>query len=164
MINGLSQTLLKIISTGIPDFYQGSELWDFRLVDPDNRQPSTLGNAKGASPNAAGKSGPADLCYGQTGKKWRDGRIKLYLIWKALNYRRSTEAIFAGRLSLATSQPFSFFTRQYTETFSGGYLMLWLGKVALPKIAFRASADSSRLPNEVQLDPAIRASFLPVCP
>jgi len=47
MINGLSQTLLKIISTGIPDFYQGSELWGFRLVDPDNRQPSTLGNAKG---------------------------------------------------------------------------------------------------------------------
>ena len=38
MINGLSQTLLKIASAGIPDFYQGSELWDLRLVDPDNRQ------------------------------------------------------------------------------------------------------------------------------
>jgi maltooligosyltrehalose synthase len=39
MVNGLAQTLIKIISPGIPDFYQGSELWDLRLVDPDNRQP-----------------------------------------------------------------------------------------------------------------------------
>ena len=36
MVNGLSQTLLKIASPGVPDFYQGSELWDLRLVDPDN--------------------------------------------------------------------------------------------------------------------------------
>src|SRR5438045_4629316 len=39
MCNGLSQVLLKIASPGVPDFYQGSELWDLRLVDPDNRQP-----------------------------------------------------------------------------------------------------------------------------
>ena len=39
MVNGLSQTLLKIASPGVPDFYQGSELWDLRLVDPDNRGP-----------------------------------------------------------------------------------------------------------------------------
>src|SRR5258707_1299401 len=38
MVNGLSQAVLKIISPGIPDFYQGSELWDLCLVDPDNRQ------------------------------------------------------------------------------------------------------------------------------
>ena len=37
--NSLSQTLLKITSPGVPDFYQGTELWDFRLVDPDNRGP-----------------------------------------------------------------------------------------------------------------------------
>jgi (1->4)-alpha-D-glucan 1-alpha-D-glucosylmutase len=39
MFNSLSQTLLKITSPGIPDFYQGSELWDLNLVDPDNRRP-----------------------------------------------------------------------------------------------------------------------------
>ena len=39
MINSLSQTLLKITSPGVPDFYQGSEHWDLRLVDPDNRGP-----------------------------------------------------------------------------------------------------------------------------
>ena len=39
LVNSLSQTLLKIASPGVPDFYQGSELWDFNLVDPDNRRP-----------------------------------------------------------------------------------------------------------------------------
>ena len=37
MMNGLSQTLLKTTCPGVPDCYQGSELWDLRLVDPDNR-------------------------------------------------------------------------------------------------------------------------------
>lgn len=39
VFNSLSQTLLKITSPGVPDFYQGAELWDFNLVDPDNRRP-----------------------------------------------------------------------------------------------------------------------------
>jgi (1->4)-alpha-D-glucan 1-alpha-D-glucosylmutase len=39
MFNSISQTLLKITCPGIPDFYQGTELWDFSLVDPDNRRP-----------------------------------------------------------------------------------------------------------------------------
>ena len=38
-INSLAQTLLKLTSPGVPDFYQGSELWDLTLVDPDNRRP-----------------------------------------------------------------------------------------------------------------------------
>lgn len=37
MVNALSQTLLKITSPGVADFYQGSEFWDLRMVDPDNR-------------------------------------------------------------------------------------------------------------------------------
>ncbi len=39
MLNSLSQTLIKITSPGVPDFYQGAELWDLNLVDPDNRRP-----------------------------------------------------------------------------------------------------------------------------
>ena len=39
MLNSLAQTLLKITSPGVPDTYQGTELWDFSLVDPDNRRP-----------------------------------------------------------------------------------------------------------------------------
>ena len=39
MVNSLSQVVLKLGSPGVPDFYQGTELWEFSLVDPDNRRP-----------------------------------------------------------------------------------------------------------------------------
>jgi (1->4)-alpha-D-glucan 1-alpha-D-glucosylmutase len=39
MVNSLAQTLVKIAAPGVPDFYQGQEVWDFSLVDPDNRRP-----------------------------------------------------------------------------------------------------------------------------
>src|SRR5690606_19851364 len=39
LFNSLSQTLLKLTVPGVPDIYQGNELWDFSLVDPDNRRP-----------------------------------------------------------------------------------------------------------------------------
>ena len=39
MLNGLAQLLLKLTTPGVPDLYQGCELWDLRLVDPDNRGP-----------------------------------------------------------------------------------------------------------------------------
>ena len=38
-VNGLAQTLLKLTAPGVPDIYQGTEFWDFSLVDPDNRRP-----------------------------------------------------------------------------------------------------------------------------
>jgi (1->4)-alpha-D-glucan 1-alpha-D-glucosylmutase len=95
MVNGLSQTLLKIISPGIPDFYQGSELWDLRLVDPDNRQPvdfalrtSVLGAFRQQATQSV--SFAAELA-----EHWQDGRIKLYAIWKALNFRRERLELFS---------------------------------------------------------------------
>ena len=95
MINTLGQTLLKIACPGVPDFYQGSELWDFHLVDPDNRNPidfsvrikalQDLVNATSANPtNIAGELLAA----------WPDGRLKMYLIWKALGYRHNHPALF----------------------------------------------------------------------
>lgn len=43
IFNSLAQTLLKIMAPGVPDFYQGAELWDLSLVDPDNRRPVDFG-------------------------------------------------------------------------------------------------------------------------
>jgi (1->4)-alpha-D-glucan 1-alpha-D-glucosylmutase len=95
MVNGLSQAVLKIISPGIPDFYQGSELWDLRLVDPDNRQPVDF--AKRASMLEALKrdSKPNASFASELAQHWEDGRIKLYAIWKALNFRRERSELFA---------------------------------------------------------------------
>jgi (1->4)-alpha-D-glucan 1-alpha-D-glucosylmutase len=95
MVNALSQALLKIISPGIPDFYQGSELWDLRLVDPDNRQPVDFGQR--SSMLAALKEHPesSPSLTDQLMEHWQDGKVKLYAIWKALNFRREHSETFS---------------------------------------------------------------------
>ena len=96
-LNSLAQTLLKIVAPGVPDFYQGTELWDFSLVDPDNRRPVDFGLRRKllaeleSSAQASRESLLQDLL-----ENWRDGRIKLYLTWKALTFRRSQTRLFAG--------------------------------------------------------------------
>ncbi len=92
MINGLSQTLLKIVAPGVPDFYQGSELWDLRLVDPDNRGPVDFDKRATALDSLANLDEAQDT-RGLL-EHWRDGRAKLYLIWKALHFRREHEDLF----------------------------------------------------------------------
>jgi (1->4)-alpha-D-glucan 1-alpha-D-glucosylmutase len=94
-LNSLSELLLKITSPGIPDFYQGTELWDFSLVDPDNRRPvdfkrrtkllKSITNVENENMSSLIKE---MLCF------WQDGRIKLYVTYKALNTRRSYSALF----------------------------------------------------------------------
>jgi (1->4)-alpha-D-glucan 1-alpha-D-glucosylmutase len=99
MINSLSQTLLKIAAPGVPDFYQGSELWDLRLVDPDNRGPIDFVARATALENvansAATSASSADLRIADLMDHWPDGRIKLYLIRKALRFRREHKDLFA---------------------------------------------------------------------
>ena len=92
MINGLSQTLLKIASPGVPDFYQGSELWDLRLVDPDNRGPIDFAK-RAAAVETLAEADSAQLPRNLIGN-WQDGCIKLYLIWKAISFRRDHADLF----------------------------------------------------------------------
>jgi (1->4)-alpha-D-glucan 1-alpha-D-glucosylmutase len=94
-LSSLSQVLLKICSPGVPDFYQGEELWDFNLVDPDNRRPvdfvtrvALLDELKAAEQRDASAL-LADLV-----EHWQDGRIKLYLTWKAARFRREYKKLF----------------------------------------------------------------------
>jgi (1->4)-alpha-D-glucan 1-alpha-D-glucosylmutase len=95
MVNGLSQTLLKIISPGIPDFYQGSELWDLRLVDPDNRQPVYFAKRTSMLTELIQQLNPSTSFAGELARHWQDGRIKLYALWKALNFRRERSELFS---------------------------------------------------------------------
>jgi len=98
MLNALSQTLLKITSPGIPDFYQGSELWDLSLVDPDNRRPVDFGlrrrRLEGLRQGEE-KAGPLALAR-ELAADMRDGRIKLYLIRQALRLRSGERELFEG--------------------------------------------------------------------
>ncbi len=84
-INGLSQALLRITSPGVPDLYQGTEYWDFSLVDPDNRRPVDF-PAREAS-LAAGEAPAALLPH------WKDGRVKQAVVARALRYRAASGAL-----------------------------------------------------------------------
>ncbi len=95
MLNSLSQTLLKITTPGVPDFYQGSEILDLRLVDPDNR--GTVDFARRVELLTSIKqnaSREAAVFAGELLKNWKDGRIKLYLISKALGCREELSILF----------------------------------------------------------------------
>ena len=95
MVNGLSQTLLKIASPGVPDFYQGSEFWDLRMVDPDNRGPIDFAKRADALRSMAqADSSDAAEALRDMGEHWHDGRIKMFLIWKAGRFRRDHEELF----------------------------------------------------------------------
>ncbi|HBK09015.1 MAG TPA: malto-oligosyltrehalose synthase, partial [Acetobacteraceae bacterium] len=87
-VNGLTQTLLKMTVPGMPDFFQGTEFWDFSLVDPDNRRPVDYEARR--SSLAAGAV--ASACLGT----WRDGRIKQAIIRQVLELRRRAPSLFAG--------------------------------------------------------------------
>jgi (1->4)-alpha-D-glucan 1-alpha-D-glucosylmutase len=97
MFNSLSQTLLKMVVPGVPDFYQGAELWDLSLVDPDNRRPvDFVHRAKLIKEIISAESkDPSALRQGLL-SEWQDGRIKLYLIYKVLNFRRAHSELFLG--------------------------------------------------------------------
>lgn len=100
IFNSLSQTLLKITSPGIPDFYQGNELWDFSLVDPDNRRTVDYRLRKTMLDELMRKestAGPLETAREVVAIRY-DGRIKLHLTFKALNFRRENRKLFeSGR-------------------------------------------------------------------
>jgi len=93
--NSLAQVLLKITSPGVPDFYQGTELWDFSLVDPDNRRPVDFEERKSLIDNLTQQEARCQqLLVQRILESWQDGRVKLYVTYKALNVRRASRDLF----------------------------------------------------------------------
>ena len=85
-VNSLSQTMLRLTSPGIPDLYQGTEFWDFSLVDPDNRRPVDF-----TARETAMGGDVASLVAG-----WRDGRVKQAIIHRTLEFRARAAGLFTG--------------------------------------------------------------------
>jgi (1->4)-alpha-D-glucan 1-alpha-D-glucosylmutase len=92
MFNSLSQTLLKITSPGVPDFYQGTEIWDFSLVDPDNRRPVDYEHRQRLLDSLRGKE--AESLAGDLLRSASDGRIKMFVTTGALNFRQNNRELF----------------------------------------------------------------------
>ena len=96
MMNSLSQTLLKIAGPGVPDIYQGNEMWRFSLVDPDNRRPVNyeLRRTALAGLDAAETKDRDALLRGLFANP-QDGRLKLFVTSRALRFRRASKDLFS---------------------------------------------------------------------
>jgi (1->4)-alpha-D-glucan 1-alpha-D-glucosylmutase len=88
-LNALSQIILKVASPGVPDFYQGQELWDYSVADPDNRRSVDFESRSEILKGLQEQPKPAELL-----REWRDSRIKMYATWKALSFRHDHRRLF----------------------------------------------------------------------
>jgi len=107
-LNSLSQVLLKATVPGVPDFYQGNELWDFSLVDPDNRRPVDFKLRQKLLKELMTREARGDaFLLPELLAQWRDGRLKMFLTHKALQIRRGLSALFleGDYLPLTVSGP-----------------------------------------------------------
>ena len=92
-LNALSQVLLKITAPGNPDLYQGTETWDFSMTDPDNRRPVDF-ETRASLLESFQQSEVESLRLASLLHNWPDGRIKLFLTTKAMEFRRSHAELF----------------------------------------------------------------------
>jgi (1->4)-alpha-D-glucan 1-alpha-D-glucosylmutase len=93
--NSLSQVLIKITAPGVPDFYQGSELWDLNLVDPDNRRPVNFNLRSKLLAQIKNKEDRNDPNFAtELLRHPEDGSVKLFLIYKLLSARTKYRRIF----------------------------------------------------------------------
>ena len=95
IFNSLAQTLLKITCPGIPDFYQGTELWELNLVDPDNRRPVDFKKRQSLLQDIIhrAQTNLLELVSELLAAK-EDARIKLFLIYRALKARNEAIELF----------------------------------------------------------------------
>ena len=89
-INSLAQTLIKMVAPGVPDFYQGTELWDLSLVDPDNRRPVDFTRREQLMRSARRLSAPEALA------DWDSGMPKLWMTARVLNVRKARPEDFSA--------------------------------------------------------------------
>ncbi len=124
ILNSLSQTLIKITSPGVPDFYQGSELWDLSLVDPDNRRPVDFEKRRAM---LAGIREQEDTDIGRLVRDLlsarEDGRIKLFLMYRALKAKKADREIFRSGAYLPLESAGRF--RSHVIAFAWRYQRKW---------------------------------------
>jgi len=87
-INSLAQILLKLTSPGVPDIYQGNEVWDYSLVDPDNRRPIDY-KVRAEMLSCLSSKTPEELL-----QNWPNGRLKMFLTQRALRFRNDHADLF----------------------------------------------------------------------
>jgi (1->4)-alpha-D-glucan 1-alpha-D-glucosylmutase len=92
-LTSLSQLVLKLGAPGVPDLYQGNELWNFSLVDPDNRRPIDFELRRRLLQELINNSEPSTDFAQALMRSWQDGRIKLYVTWTGLQLRKQNPGL-----------------------------------------------------------------------
>ena len=89
MLSSLSQLVLKVTSPGVPDLYRGTETWDLSLTDPDNRRTVDFSSLAAMLWDLKKRANSRGLL-----KSWVDGRLKMYVTSKLLQFRRENSELF----------------------------------------------------------------------
>ncbi|MCK6588497.1 MAG: malto-oligosyltrehalose synthase [Polyangiaceae bacterium] len=97
MWGALSQALLKLTAPGVPDIYQGNEMWDDSLVDPDNRRPVDYNVRAAALAEVRARRGEGRDLARELTQTAADGRIKLFVTMVALEARRNLREAFGSQ-------------------------------------------------------------------
>jgi (1->4)-alpha-D-glucan 1-alpha-D-glucosylmutase len=119
----------------VPDIYQGTELWDFSLVDPDNRRPVDFPKrALLLNDLQIRESGEAAELLREIVNGWEDGRIKLFLTYKALNFRKRHRDLFLS--GSYRPLPVSGAKKEHVLAFAREHSGFWT-IAAVPRLATR---------------------------
>jgi (1->4)-alpha-D-glucan 1-alpha-D-glucosylmutase len=146
LYNSLAQTLLKLTSPGVPDIYQGNELWDFSLVDPDNRRPVDYARRRTLLreiERSFGSDGPHEMQAREMFESIDDGRLKLYVVWRALALRaRRAEMFERGRYAaLPVAGAHAAHICAFARVHDGGSVL-----TVVPRLLLDLTTRATRLP------------------
>jgi (1->4)-alpha-D-glucan 1-alpha-D-glucosylmutase len=150
-MNSLTQTLLKLTSPGVPDIYQGNEIWDYSLVDPDNRRPVDYKRRREMLESLAGAN-PEELL-----RTWPDGRIKMFLTQRLLQFRREHLELFqrGEYLPLAPSGTFVECCVSFARSLPGKWIVVIAprlsSRIGFPPIGERLRDTAIEFPETLSL-------------
>ena len=130
--NSLSQLLLKLTSPGVPDMYQGNELWALDLVDPDNRRPVDYDLRRGLLAELPG------LTVRQVWERIDEGLPKLWTIYHALATRRRYPASFGAYTAYTAMSAIGNRSRHVVAYLRGKTVM-----VVVPRLVWQLGGDWS---------------------
>jgi (1->4)-alpha-D-glucan 1-alpha-D-glucosylmutase len=160
MLNSLAQTVIKLAAPGVPDIYQGNELWEFNLVDPDNRRAVDYERRREMLREFRElQNQHCSKCLVQPLLETiQDGRIKLYVTWKLLTARREKPDLFVGGdyLPLKTSGPLAKHVLAFARRRQSEMIV-----VAVPRLCARLLKATPNLPlgPEIWQDTEIEMPF-----
>jgi (1->4)-alpha-D-glucan 1-alpha-D-glucosylmutase len=150
-INSITQVILKTTSPGVPDFYQGCELFDLSLVDPDNRRPVDFGSRQRLSGEMEPLIDQPDPDVLRIWLAAEDDRLKLYATMRLLRFRRAmSEALLEAEYrSLASDDLGGPDLLGYLRTHARGTLLVVVPRRFAPDAAEQGRAGQVRVPDSL---------------